>query len=81
MRDFRGKEPPFGPHDDSEADAPPFELEMLEAALVVATGATRSTSVHLPHREHMRHGGARRQLGCGADLLARNILRECFAEA
>lgn len=46
MRDFRGKEPPFGPHDDSEADAPPFELEMLEAALVVATGAPQSTSVH-----------------------------------
>ena len=45
MRDFRGKEPPFGPHDDSEADAPPFELEMLEAALVVATGAPPSSRV------------------------------------
>ncbi|KAK9843496.1 hypothetical protein WJX81_005929, partial [Elliptochloris bilobata] len=37
MREFRGKEPPFGPHGDDE-DAPPFELEMMEAALVVATG-------------------------------------------
>ena len=44
MREFRGKEPPFGPHADSE-DAPPFELEMLEAALMVATGASWGTCV------------------------------------
>lgn len=40
MREFRGNEEAFGPHaDDEDPNAPPFELEMMEAALVVATGA------------------------------------------
>lgn len=76
MRDFRGKEPPFGPHDDSEADAPPFELEMLEAALVVATGAPRSSSVHTRIVALMRHELTRPQPDHGADLLTRGILME-----
>lgn len=45
--EFRGSEPVFGPL-ESEEKTPPFVLEMMEAALVVATGAAPDQAGRCP---------------------------------
>jgi len=61
MREFRGNEPVFGLL-ESEEKTPPFELEMMEAALVVATGAVPDQAGHRPlHLRNTAHWA-----GCAA---------------
>ncbi len=73
--EFRGSEPVFGPL-ESEEKTPPFELEMMEAALVVATGAAPDQAGRCPLQltRVKAHGAGLCCARCRAGALAQRWL-------